>query len=189
MNRQPKPKKCAVCKEKFTPQRMGQNVCGVKCSIAMIPIKERAKIKKEVKDYRLKTKKISEWIAEAQTAINSYVRARDHEEPCISCGFMVVKDYLTGGAWHAGHYRSRGSAGHLRFNLHNIHRQCAECNLHRSGSVTDYRERLMVKIGVEKVEALECNNAYRKIDRDYCERIKRIFNKKTKMQKKRLGIS
>jgi len=38
------------------------------------------------------------------------------------------------------------------------------------------------------VEALESNYEYRKFDKEYCRRIKKIFNKKTKMRKKRLCI-
>ena len=162
--------------------------CSPECGYKIHTQTQDKKHRKEKMEYRLKTKKVSVWIAEAQTCINTYVRLRDYHDPCISCGFIVTKDYLTGSGYHAGHFRSRGSAGHLRFNLHNIHKQCAECNIHKSGKVDDYRVRLIKKIGLDKVDALERNNAYRKIDREYCERIKKIFKEKTKRQKKRLGI-
>jgi len=183
-----KPKKCKACKTRYQPYSSLSKACSPKCALELVSIAKDKKHRKEKAEYRVKTKSISKWIAEAQVSVNTYVRLRDHNEPCISCGFVVTKTYHKGAGYHAGHFRSRGSAGHLRFNLHNIHKQCAECNIHRSGKIDDYRARLIDKIGLDKVEALECDNAYRKIDREYCERIKKIFNKKTKRQKKRLGI-
>jgi len=183
-------KKCKICKDKFEPFNSMQPTCfTAKCILEHDQNKKKKKIKKDLKDFNLDNKSISKWIAEAQIPVNAYVRLRDHNKPCISCGCLTVKEHLTGSAWHAGHFRSRGSAGHLRFNLHNIQKQCAECNIHQSGSSSNYRINLIYRIGIEKVEALECNNAYRKIDRVYCERIKKIFNKKARMKKKRLGIS
>lgn len=184
-----KPKKCKICKSEFMPYSSLSKACSPKCALELVSIAKDKKHRKEKAEYRLRVKTVSKWIAEAQVEVNAYVRLRDYAEPCISCGFVVTKDYLNGSGYHAGHFRSRGSAGHLRFNLHNIHKQCAECNIHKSGKTDDYRVRLIDKIGLDKVEALECNNAYRKIDREYCERMKKIFKEKTKRQKKRLGIN
>jgi len=183
-----KPKKCKICKSEFTPHNSMIKHCSPECGYKIHTQTVDKKHKKEKKEYRLRVKTVSKWIEEAQTCVNSYVRLRDYHDPCISCGFVVTKNYLNGSGYHAGHFRSRGSAGHLRFNLHNIHKQCAECNIHKSGKVDDYRVRLIDKIGSAKVEALECNNDYRKIDREYCERVKAIFKEKTNRQKKRLGI-
>jgi len=47
---------------------------------------------------------------------------------------------------------------------------------------------LIKRIGIDKVEALEVNNGYKKFNREYCERVKKIFNKKTRIKRKRLGI-
>lgn len=97
----------------------------------------------------------------AQRATNAFVLARDHGLPCISCG-------KTGeGAYHAGHYRSCGSAPHLALDLRNIHRQCAPCNLHLHGNLIEYRKGLIAHFGEEFVLALEADEtprAYKKHD-------------------------
>ena len=58
----------------------------------------------------------------------------------------------------AGHYRSRGSAPHLRFDERNVHSQRKQCN--RYGfDITGYRNGLIARIGLEAVEALEAEQA------------------------------
>jgi hypothetical protein len=126
---------------------------------------------------KLKTK--SDYLKEAQAAFNAYVRARDKDDACVSCGNYVLDDQI-GGGWDAGHYRSTGSAPHLRFNLHNCHKQCVKCNRFLSGNVAEYRKGLIEKIGIEKVEALEAMNAVENTGKkeEYLIRIKKIFTKK-----------
>ena len=85
----------------------------------------------------------------AQSVFNSYIRERDSERPCISCG----RNH--GGQYHAGHYRSVGAHPELRFNEDNCHKQCSVCNNHKSGNIADYRIELIKRIGIEKVEWLE----------------------------------
>lgn len=70
----------------------------------------------------------------------------------------VFGGYKGAGGWDAGHYRSRGSASHLRFNLLNIHKQCVKCNRFNSGNAVDYRIRLIKRIGEDNVIRLENNN-------------------------------
>jgi hypothetical protein len=43
----------------------------------------------------------------------------------------------------------------LRFNELNCHRQCAPCNNHKSGNITEYRIELIRRIGENLVEWLE----------------------------------
>jgi len=175
-------KKCAVCKAKFQPFNSLTKVCSPKCALELVSQNKKKKARKDKLEYRKENKKISEWIAEAQVSINTYVRLRDIDNPCISCDKPANQDP---NEWDAGHYRSRGSAPHLRFNLDNNHKQCKHCNRYLSGNIVEYRPRLIKRIGLEKVEAIETNNAYKKFDRVYCERVKRIFNKKARILKKR----
>ncbi|MEE8043593.1 MAG: recombination protein NinG [Thermodesulfobacteriota bacterium] len=181
-------KKCAVCREEFTQFNSLGKVCSPKCALALVEKDKAKRWRKKKLQYRKDNKKISEWIKEAQVSINTYVRLRDHDKPCISCNGYRTDNNLTGSNWHAGHYRSTGSAPHLRFNLINIRKQCAHCNNYLSGNIVEYRKNLLQLIGPEKLEALETNNAYRKFTREYCERVKRIFNKKARILNKRLGI-
>ena len=132
----------------------------------------------ETRERKQKLKTKSDYLKEAQVAFNAYIRARDAKDACISCGQWTEDKY--GGGWDAGHYRSTGSAPHLRFHLHNCHKQCVKCNRHRSGSAVDYRLRLIEKIGIEKVEALESINEVKsmRFNEEYLTRIKKIFNRK-----------
>lgn len=185
---QAKPKKCKACKTPYQPYSSLSQACSPKCALELVSIAKNKKHKKEKLEYRIKTKSISAWIKDAQFEVNAYVRLRDHHLNCISCDRSPEDTHLRGSAFHAGHYRGRGASPNLRFNLHNIRKQCAYCNEHLSGNVVEYRKGLIKRIGVDKVEAIEVNNSYKKFDRHYCERIKKIFNKKARLQKKRLGI-
>lgn len=136
-------------------------------------------------------KSLNDYASEAQAAVNSYIRVRDHNKPCISCGcnsVSVFGGYRGAGGWDAGHYRSRGAANHLRFNLLNIHKQCVKCNRDRSGNVVDYRIRLIKRIGLENVEAIESNNKPRKFTKQHLQRIKKIFNRRARWYRKRRNI-
>lgn len=137
-------------------------------------IKEKRQDDKKRKE-KLKTR--SQWMREAQAAFNKYVRWRDRDEACVSCGNYTIGD-VPGGGWDAGHYRSTGSAPHLRFNLWNCHKQCVKCNRYLSGNVADYRIRLAKKIGIEKLEQLESDDRPKNYSIDDLKRIKTIFRKK-----------
>ena len=181
----PKPKRCKICPTMFTPYNSMIKHCSPDCAIEILKINQAKKYKKEKLVYRMETKKISVWRKEAQQSFNAYVRIRDHDKPCISSGKAAS---LGANEFDAGHYKSVGSAPHLRFNLHNCHKQSKHDNCFLSGNVVEYRINLIERIGLDKVEALESNYAYRKFDKIYCERIKKIFNKKARRRKKRLGI-
>jgi hypothetical protein len=106
--------------------------------------KKHTKKKKELKDndksFRDK---------QAQSAFNAYIRARDADYNCISCG----RNHS--GQYHAGHFRSRGAHPELRFEELNCHKQCAPCNNHLSGNISNYRPALIAKIGQNKVDWIE----------------------------------
>lgn len=133
-----------------------------------------------VRKEKLKTK--GQWTKEAQIAFNAYVRFRDRNERCISCS-KYVSNNDSGGDWDCGHYRSVGSAPHLRFNLWNAHKQCKKCNRYLSGNVAQYRVGLIWKLGHTKVELLELENASKNYSIADLKRIKRIFTKKLRMRK------
>ena len=147
-----KQKKCKICKAYFTPQRPLQLVCQWKCAIDFAKDTKIKTVKKEVKEAKLKLKSRSDWLKDTQVVFNKYIRLRDQDDGCISCGSKRAY------AYHAGHYRSIGSAGHLRFNELNCHRQCSACNTHLSGNLIQYRLGLIGKIGIHAVETLESDN-------------------------------
>lgn len=144
-----KPKKCKVCKEKFEPMRPLQMVCSPKCGYEYAKKQEEKKWKKrkgEIKD-SLKTK--ADYIKELQTVVNKYVRLRDKDRGCISCGTPLK------GKYDAGHFFSVGNYPELRFQPDNIHAQCVHCNQYRGGNLHEYRENLLKRIGEDKFKELE----------------------------------
>jgi len=109
--------------------------------------------KRQDKKRLAELKPISHWLNETQKVFNEFIRLRDVDEGCISCGTRRSVQFC------AGHFRTRGAAGHLRFDEGNVHKQCNKnCNLSLSGNIANYRPRLIKKIGLEAVEALENDN-------------------------------
>lgn len=79
-----------------------------------------------------------------------------------------------------GHYRSTGSASHLRFNEDNVHRQLVYCNRYGAGRAVDYRLGLINRIGLQRVEALEADNQPHKWTREELIAIKEKYKQKLK---------
>lgn len=177
----PKSKACKVCKVRFIPIRQMQAVCGMKCATVhaeKLRIKREAseakRVRKETKEKLNLVKPMIKVFNEAQAACNAFIRERDKNETCISC------NRWHNGQWHAGHYRTVGAAGHLRFNEDNIHKQCAPCNNNLSGNIVSYRLMLLQKIGKARVEALENNNETHKWTREELIEIKNHYKQKLK---------
>lgn len=182
----PKAKVCQVCKMKFIPDLPGAFVCSEPCAMAFaVSVNGKARKVAAVKEKKADTvkrqalKRTGTLIAEAQTAFNLFIRTRDAAQPCICCGkpFELQKP---GGSVDAGHYRSRGSAPHLRFDERNVHAQRKDCNRFDSGNVVGYRLGLIARIGLEAVEALECDQAPRKYSRDELIAIKATYTVKAR---------
>ncbi len=156
----------------FQPTYCGQNTCSFECKVALgVFFAERSKAKREkaeriaeissTKILREKLKTKSEWMREAQAAFNAYIRFRDQlaGHPCISSGKPL--DW-SGNNVDAGHYRSIGSAPHLRFDERNCHAQSKKDNRYLSGNAVDYRIGLIARIGLEAVESLEADQTPKK---------------------------
>jgi hypothetical protein len=160
--------------------------CASEYSVAKVAKEKKKRKANETKQRKKALKTAGDYIKEAQIAVNTFIRTRDNGKPCISCGNLP--EQKIGGSIDAGHYRSRGAAGHLRFNTFNIHAQCVKCNRYGSGNAVDYRINLIKKIGLEYVERLEHDNEPRKFTIEYLERVKKIFNKRARIYKKIKGI-
>ncbi|WP_180698952.1 recombination protein NinG [Pseudomonas crudilactis] len=188
----PKPKKCKnpACGISFPPQRLGQAVCSPKCALAMAPAnaeKARKAIaqrdRREIQVRKEKLKSRGDHMREAQQAFNAYIRARDQaaRHLCISSGKPL--DW-SGNAVDAGHYRSVGSAPHLRFDERNCHAQSKQDNRFLSGNAVDYRIGLIARIGQEAVDALESDQSVRKYTTDDLKAIKAEYRAKTREMKR-----
>jgi len=186
-------KRCRYCKEYKEAETMKLVPLGAFCNVdhaykygmEKSKAKRTKEIKRDIKQKKETLLTARDWVKKAQAAVNSYVRLRDEGKPCISCG--SYPEHKAGGTIDAGHYRSRGAAGHLRFNLFNIHAQCVKCNRYNSGNAVDYRIRLIDKIGADRVERLECDNTPKSFDIDYLKRLQKIFLKRSRHLKKLRG--
>jgi hypothetical protein len=173
-----KPKTCQHCGTTFHPARMMQKVCGPVCAGRMVKAQKKEKAK-QTKLRKEAIKTIPTLKKEAQHAFNAYIRARDQLRPCICCGKNLGSGEV-GGHFDAGHYRSTGSADHLRFHEDNCHAQRKQCNRHGAGRAVDYRIGLINRIGLERVEALEADNTSIKWTRELLIQIKATFKQKLK---------
>ena len=179
-----KPKPCGHCGSVFTPARSMQAVCSPICAARSVKAKNRQE-REQFKARKEKLKRIPDLIREAQTAFNAFIRERDRDQPCICCGRTGTNvDGLHAHGWDAGHYRSTGSASHLRFNEDNCHRQLVYCNRHGAGRAVDYRVGLVARIGLPRVESLEASNEPHKWERDELIAIKALYVGRLKELKK-----
>ena len=174
----PKPRPCAHCAKPFTPARPMQAVCGPACAAKKVR-KDKAEERAKVKTRKETIKTIPVLIKEAQVAFNAYIRERDRTKPCICCGQPLGAGEV-GGAFDCGHYRSTGSASHLRFDERNAHAQRKVCNRWGAGRAVDYRLGLIQRIGLEAVESLESSNAPHKWTADELRAIRDDYRAKTK---------
>ncbi|MCB4358442.1 recombination protein NinG [Quatrionicoccus australiensis] len=192
--------RCRYCSNIYKPARTMQpgRVCNsVEClfkhanKIMEQKLNQRAKAeriaaaedRKTVKIKLDKLKTARDWTNEAQIAFNKYVRERDSNRPCISCGSSLNGGYV-GGAFDCGHYRSVGSAPHLRFHDHNAHGQCKKCNRYLSGNAADYRVGLIARIGIESLESIEADQTPRKYTIEELKAIKATYIAKLKELRK-----
>jgi hypothetical protein len=151
---------CAVCSKEFMSRSTLHRVCSPRCAAKSIKAARKAE-RAEFKRRQEAAKPRGQWLGEAQAAFNAWIRHRDQARPCICCGKFSDSE-SRGGVWDCGHYRSTGSAPHLRFHEDNAHRQLKQCNRYGAGRAVDYRLGLIARIGLPAVEALEADQALRK---------------------------
>lgn len=168
-NKKPKQRKCRCgCGQSFEPRNTLQIAATPECAMKLAQKqrestqRQAAKaVRKADREAKEKLKTRSDWMKEAQTAFNAFVRFRDRDQPCICCG-QPLHSGEVGGQYDCGHYRSVGSAPHMRFDERNAHAQRKQCNRWGSGRAVDYRIGLIARIGLEAVEDLEADQSVRK---------------------------
>lgn len=179
-----KTKPCAHCGQPFLPFNSMATVCSPTCAGRWV----KAKRKTEAAIHRAQKKKSRETLPylkrAAQKAFNDYIRERDKRagRTCISSGNVL--DW-SGNGVDAGHYRSVGSAPHLRYNEDNCHAQSKHDNQFRSGNAVDYRLGLIKRIGIARVEALEADNTPRHYTHDELRAIAALYRAKLKALKEK----
>ena len=190
----PKPlksRKCKFCSVEYTPKRPFQPLCSPKCK-SDYEIENKVKVAKRflsgLRKERLaqkmadkeKIETVASWHKKAQKVFNEFIRLRDRGHPCISCGTQRPVQYC------AGHYRTVGAAGHLRYYEDNVHLQCNRyCNKGLSGNIINYRPNLILKIGRRRVAAIESNNEVHHWTIDELKGITAIYKAKVKEEQRK----
>ena len=185
-----KPSTCKVCKGKYTRLKPLQSVCSPGCAIAQL---EQSKAKNARRDKREQAQMdrakreamltLPQLKAKAQTAFNAYIRARDMGKPCISCGKLLTAEPNT---YDCGHFRSVGSAPHMRYVEDNAHGQCKHCNRHLAGNHVAYRKGLIERIGLKAVEHIEADQTVRKYTREGLIEIARYYREQARVVRARV---
>lgn len=196
-----KPRPCKHCKSSFTPTKRMQVVCSPLCGLERARIQREAKERKQAAE-RAKLdrmmdraakeaqKTVKQLKARAQKWFNVWIRERDADEPCISCG--VVNPPMTiGGQWDAGHFISRGSHPELAFDEDNCHKQCKSCNgaskYNKAKEATvsqQYETNLIKKIGQERVDRLKGPHEVIPLEKETLRQIATIYRAKARQLKK-----
>ena len=141
--------RCKNCKEKFEPIRFNHKYCLKDECIRAFVAETKEKMWKETKT-RMKEdlKTTQDWLKEAQTIFNKYIRLRDMGLMCISCNTVPKKK-------NAGHYFSSGGHSDVRFDEDNVHLQCEHCNTYLSGNLLNYQIGIEKRIGADKLIELQ----------------------------------
>jgi len=182
MNKPVKQKKCKVCKvccAKFIPRAAFQTCCSFPCAVIYV---KRVEEKKQDQQNRRNKKWFysndrKHQLKLTQKVFNEYIRARDRNEFCISCGRKHD------GQYHAGHFLTTAAHPELRFNELNAHKQCSPCNNYLSGNIVEYLPRLVAKIGQDKVDFLYNNQSKYKYTLDDLKEIREYYKNKIKLLK------
>lgn len=183
-----KPPKCRHCKVRM-PEDQPRRALHEECIGPWLEVQTAKKIaarlkreRAETKARRLALKRPIEWERECLEIVQKIARLRDRHDGCISC--HMGANY--GGAWHGSHFRPAGNNAAVQFNLWNIHKACAQCNLFKGGNIGEYRPRLIQKIGLERVEWLESQTQAVKRNVPYLIRFKAVMGKRLRRLEKRI---
>jgi hypothetical protein len=141
--------RCKNCKDKFEPIRFNHKFClkdeCIKAFVEEVKTNQWKTTKKRMKE-DLKT--LQDWLKEAQTIFNKYIRLRDMGLVCISCQQPPKKR-------NCGHFYSQGGHSNVRFDEDNCHLQCEHCNTYLSGNLLNYQIGIQKKIGAQKLLELQ----------------------------------
>lgn len=147
----PTRRKCKYCKEWYEPkfkttEPCPKYECREKQLTALTPKINR--VNKANAKEKLKT--LSEYEAEAKKEFQKFIRLRDKDLPCISCGAKNCEE------WAGGHYYAAGMYSGLMFDERNCHKQCNQyCNKYLHGNLLEYRKGLIQRYGYHFIQCLD----------------------------------
>lgn len=142
--------RCKNCKQKFVPRIFLQKYCEeLECIKAFNDARKQKIVDDRVKKMKEDSKTKGDYLTILQAVFNTYIRERDKDLPCVSCGCK------TANKWDAGHFYPT-TYSFLRFDEDNCHKQCSNnCNLNKHGNLSEYRPRLIERIGLQRVLRLD----------------------------------
>jgi len=189
-----KPNRCKHCKVRF-PAEEGYKRLHDECvepwwkAFSQKQAKKamaarRASEGKATRERKDALKPRAKWLAECQAIVNRYVRVKAlaRGDGCYTCSATPEQKF--GGTYDAGHFRSVGSAPHLRYWMPQIKLQCIPCNRHKGGMALAFRAALVREHGQEWVEQLEARHEVAKFDIPYLTRLKRVLGKRLRRLEK-----
>lgn len=130
--------------------------------------------RKRTKEERESMKSISRLIQEAREPFQKWIRFRDANEPCISCGTTKAE------IWDGSHFFKAEIYTGLIFNEVNVNKSCERCNRFLGGNESGYRLGLVKKYGEKVVKELEeASNHLReyKFSREELKQIKQKYQR------------
>jgi len=138
--------RCKNCKDKFTPAHFNQKFCFKdECKTVWIETEKAKQWVKEKRERKEKLETVQDLMKKAQKVFNEFIRLRDKDKHCISCGTKLK------GKYDAGHYFSSGGHKNITFNEDNVHGQCVYCNQHKHGNLIAYQVGIEKRIGGESL--------------------------------------
>jgi hypothetical protein len=149
--------RCKHCKTKFVPKKFLQKYCleTDECITSFLSHAKEVKAKQQrAKDKKTREglKTLTELESEAKREFQKWVRLRDKEKPCASCGTNNAKE------WHGSHLYSANLYSGLIFDERNVHKCCDYCNVYLHGNLLNFRKGLIERYGKEFVEQLEADS-------------------------------
>jgi hypothetical protein len=168
---------CPSCYFSFLTTDERGKVIYQKSFLPKVSLKLKSFQKQNKADLKQKLKTLSQYEAEAKKSFQKYVRFRDKDFPCISCGTTKGK------TWHGSHYFSANLYSGLIFNENNVHKSCDYCNVFLHGNLLEYRKGLLNRFGLKYVEQLESiadENRVYKYTKDELIEIKKKYDGKIK---------
>lgn len=138
--------RCKNCKEKFEPVRFNQKYClDPECVKAWVSEAKNQNWKKTKKKMQADIETVQELMKAAQIVFNKFIRIRDKNQLCISCGSKLENKF------DAGHYFSSGGHKAITFDEDNVHGQCVACNQWKHGNLIQYQIGIEQRIGGERL--------------------------------------
>ena len=113
--------RCKSCRKQCEPFNSLNAFCDADCAISYLNGNTGKKLIEKVKRKKFREKKkevkgLRHWQKVTQGVVNKYVRLRDRNLPCISCGKWdhELKEAVRKGKWDAGHFKTVGGHPEIR---------------------------------------------------------------------------